>query len=538
MFGRVSPRARGVLLAGVALCLLPFTAEAAPAPAPAPAPAALAPDGDKVTITGSITAGDPLQTGRLTRDGQMHGCEAPTSMPLIENATPVRRDAHVLQNDRGTARCIVVEADLTQCQGNQTMVIAYSAYNPASPANNVIGATGFSTIGQETFGFRVPANSPYTLVVHSVDAGQDCPLYTLEATSTPLAAVVTQGNAANGFALATIVNTFRSEVGPPADRREISWEEVPEALADPESLPADYYNTVQPRGLVFTGPADLRISSDGSGSTASEFGDHDGDNPAQYQPFSFFRLMSPVGDEVTDFAFRVAGTGTAAPTSAFGAVLVNPGTAGFLLPRDAVGDPLGIYVPPANADGLGFYGLRFPTPQIYSMSLAGDFVKGVNGTVFDDFVYADPGFRLSLSVSGPGRVSAPGLACPGDCTETFGPAPVSLKAEPTGLTGVRWSGACAGTVGKTCVLTLSEAKTAAAATFVSCTTQQAKVGKLKKLVKKRKAGVRKATRRLADADRPGEVVDARADLVKAHKALRKAKKKLRKAKVALTVCLG
>jgi hypothetical protein len=537
MFGVVPRRALSPLVAALALCLLSFAAPASAAPAPAAAPAA-APDADKVTITGSITAGDAQQTGRLTRDGQMHGCEAPTAMPLIENLDPVRRDSHVLQNDRATARCIVVEADLTQCQGNQTMVIAYSAYNPANPGHNVIGATGFSTVAKESFGFQVPANSPYTLVVHSVDAGQDCPLYTLKATSTPLAAVVNQGDAANGFALASTVNTFRNEVGPASDRREISWEEVPEALADPQSLPADYFNTVQPRGLVFTGPADIRISSDGSGATASEFGDHDAGNPAKYQPFSFFRLMSPVDDEVLDFVFRVAGTGTAAPTSAFGVVLVNPGTAGYLLPRDAAGDPLGIYVPPSRASGLGFYGIRFPTPQIYSMSLTGDFVKGVDGTVFDDFVYADPGFRLGLTVSGPGRVSAPGLACPGDCTETFGPGPVSLTAAPTGLTGVRWGGACAGTVGKTCVLTPTESKTAAAATFVSCEPQQAKVNKLKKQLKKRKKAVRQATTRLGAATGSAAVADARGDLIKARKALSKTKKKLRKAKQSLAVCLG
>ena len=537
MVGRVSPRVRGALLAGVALALLPFTAEAAPAPAPAPAPLAAAPAADKITVTGSITAGDAQQTGRLTRDGQMHGCETPTAMPLIENVTPVRRDSHVLQNDRGTARCIVVEADLSQCQGNQTMVIAYSAYNPASPANNVVGASGFSTIATMTFGFRVPANSPYTLVVHSVDAGQDCPLYTLTATSTPLAAAITQGDAANGFALASIVDTFRDEVGAPTDRREISWEEVPETLADPQSLPADYFNTVQPRGLVFTGPADVRVSSDGSGTTAPEFGDLGPSNQTQYQPFSFFRLMSPVGDELMDIAFRVAGTGTAAPTSAFGAVLVNPGKAGYLLPRDAVGDPLGIYVPPARANGLGFYGIRFPSPQIYSMTLTGHLAQGVNATVFDNFVYADPGFRLGLSVTGPGRVSAPGLACPGDCTETFGPGPVSLVAAPIGVTGVRWGGACAGTVGKTCVLTLSEAQTAASATFVSCQAQQVKVTKLVKQLKKRKKAVRKATTRLGAAE-GSAVAEARGDLIKARKALNKTKKKLRKAKAALQVCLG
>jgi len=537
MTGPLVTRLRAALLLGLAGCLLPFAALSPSAEAAAPvdaAPAALA--AETTQVQGSLNLGDVQQVGRLTRDGQTHGCEAPTAMPGVENVTPVRRDTHVLQNTHDTPRCIVVEADLTGCAGNQVQVVGYSSFNPAAPGNNVIGASGFSTIASMRFGFRVAPSSSYAIGINEVDADTGCPLYKIKVTNTPLAAVVTQADAANGFGLQAAVGAFRGALG--AARQEITWEEVGEDLADPHSLPADYYNTVQPRGLVFTGPADVRVSSDGSGSTAAEFGDIDAGNPAKYQPFSFSRLMSPVDDEVAEIAFRLPGTSTPAPTSGFGAVFVNPGTAGYLLPRDAAGDPLGLYVPPERAGGLGLYGVQFATPQIYSMSLAGNWATGVVSTVFDNFLYADPGFRLGLTVTGQGRVTGPGLACPGDCAEAYGPGPVKLTAEPTGVTGIRWGGACAGTSGLTCVLTPAEAQTAVAATFVSCAKQKAKLGKLTKLVKKRKVAVRKATTRLAAVDGPADVAEARSDLTHARKALKKAKKKVRKAKRALVACLG
>src|SRR5215813_11431372 len=37
-------------------------------------------------------------------------------------------------------------------------------------------------------------------------------------------------------------------------RREINWDGVPEALSDPNSLPANFFNTTSPRGAVFSTP--------------------------------------------------------------------------------------------------------------------------------------------------------------------------------------------------------------------------------------------------------------------------------------------
>ena len=85
------------------------------------------------------------------------------------------------------------------------------------------------------------------------------------------------------------------------------------------------------------------------------------------------------------------------------------------------------------------------------------------------FVALEPAKRLriigpphnNVAVSGPGAVSSqqPGIACPGDCTESYLPGvQVTLVAVSTSefWDFESWEGACAGQ-GRTCTITMSEA---------------------------------------------------------------------------------
>jgi hypothetical protein len=97
-------------------------------------------------INGSITAGDVQQAGRRARDGRPSNCGSIGSGAL-ENNTALRRDSHNFTNPYNETVCVKVEIDFSRC-GAQTQSAAYSTFNPANPALNVIGDSGYSTINK------------------------------------------------------------------------------------------------------------------------------------------------------------------------------------------------------------------------------------------------------------------------------------------------------------------------------------------------------------------------------------------------------
>jgi hypothetical protein len=102
-------------------------------------------------------------------------------------------------------------------------------------------------------------------------------------------------------------------------RREINWDGVPDAFADPNNLPANFFNVNSPRGVVFSTPGTgFLVSANGGQSTPPLFG-----FPNDFQAFSPQRLFTAVNSNVTDVMFFVPGTTTAASVMAFGAVFVD-----------------------------------------------------------------------------------------------------------------------------------------------------------------------------------------------------------------------
>ena len=134
-----------------------------------------------VQIQGSLNAGDVQQAGRVTRDGKPSTCGMLGSGALEDNAAR-RRDTHNFTNPLNETVCVKVEVDFTGCGGNQTQSIAYSSYNPANPALNIIGDMGFSTINKGSYSFQVGPNANFSIVVNEVEAGTGCPLYKLKVT--------------------------------------------------------------------------------------------------------------------------------------------------------------------------------------------------------------------------------------------------------------------------------------------------------------------------------------------------------------------
>src|SRR3954454_13503359 len=107
-------------------------------------------------------------------------------------------------------------------------------------------------------------------------------------------------------------------------RREINWDGVPATLSDPNPLPANFFNSNSPRGVVFSTPGTgFLVSANAGGATPPLFG-----FPSDFQTFSPQKLFTAVNSNITDVNFFVPGTVAAATTTAFGVVFVDIEVAG------------------------------------------------------------------------------------------------------------------------------------------------------------------------------------------------------------------
>jgi hypothetical protein len=188
-------------------------------------------------------------------------------------------------------------------------------------------------------------------------------------------------------------------VGPQAaGRREIGWDGVPAQFNNGDNLfPPDLFKTL---GALFaTGGTGFRNDS-------SLFA---GVNPAYADQFSVFspnKIFAPVGSNVLDMTFRLAGTTTPAVVNGLGAVFTDVDTPGATAMDfyAADGRLLGHFaVPPrSDATGLSFVGVKFDSTAVARVRFTlgqGAMGAGVNdisagGTVdlvaLDDLIYGEP----------------------------------------------------------------------------------------------------------------------------------------------------
>jgi hypothetical protein len=226
---------------------------------------------------------------------------------------------------------------------------------------------------------------------------------------------------ANAAAITPSRDAFRAAVGGGAVagangdfggvRREINWDGVPDARADPNLLPANFFNSNSPRGVVFSTPGTgFLVSANAGQPTPPLFG-----FPNDFQTFSAQRLFTAVNSPITDVNFFLPGTTTPATTSAFGVIFNDVEVANLteleffdasdnlLFSRDAL---------VGGNQGLSFVGAVANAGEQISrvriISGANTIVSnGVLGNpnddivVMDDFLYATPS-SSSVPESGPG----------------------------------------------------------------------------------------------------------------------------------------
>jgi hypothetical protein len=219
---------------------------------------------------------------------------------------------------------------------------------------------------------------------------------------------------ARGTAVPETVEEFRALLGRDnggvpergfTGRREIDWDSVPDANAAPGFLSPDFFNArVDPlaRGIRLTTPGNgVMVSADADNPTSTpvRFGHVNPTYPDQFTTFSAERLFSPIGSNVADVTFFVAGSpDVPALTRGFGAVYTDVDETGSKFEFFAEDDvSLGEYFVPTNAEGLSFLGVLFDAPVVkriritYGNTALGPIDAGeVDVAVMDDFIYGEP----------------------------------------------------------------------------------------------------------------------------------------------------
>ncbi|MDG3007365.1 PEP-CTERM sorting domain-containing protein [Paludisphaera mucosa] len=200
-------------------------------------------------------------------------------------------------------------------------------------------------------------------------------------------------------------------------RREINWDGVPDAQADPDPFPGEFFAG---RGAVFTTPGTGFLVSAGAGQGAPPlFG-----FPSDFQAFSAQRLFTAVNSNVTDVHFVVPGTDAVATTSAFGVVFVDVEVGGLtrmeffdrsdnlIFARDAlIGGDQGL----SFVGGVADAGERIARVRITS-GLDTIVANGQLGNpnddvvVMDDFLYVEP---AAVAVPEPSSLAPAGLGMVG-----------------------------------------------------------------------------------------------------------------------------
>jgi hypothetical protein len=224
------------------------------------------------------------------------------------------------------------------------------------------------------------------------------------------ATIVSTASGANAASIQATVDAFRTSLGTlnpnvagsfPDGRREINWDGVPDTLSAPNNLPANFFNSNSPRGVILSTPGTGFQVSANAGIAAVEFGNIDPNYPLLFAPFSPQRLFTALGGTITDVNFFVPGSPTPASTSAFGAVFsdVDSANVSSIQFFDLSNNSLGTFFVP-NTTGnetFSFLGVQFdPGVRVGRARItSGNQILAAGNVnldlvVMDDFIFAEP----------------------------------------------------------------------------------------------------------------------------------------------------
>ncbi len=199
---------------------------------------------------------------------------------------------------------------------------------------------------------------------------------------------------------------FRALLGDPANsdppgrasgRREIRWDGVPAAVTNNNAFPADFFN---PNGLIYS------VLGSGLRASDNDFADINPTYADQFASFSPPKTFAPIGSEVSEVTFRVAGSSIPAAVTGFGVVFSDVDRVGAASIKlfTVDGKSLGQYHAPVRSDGNGhsFVGVVFEDAIVARVVITSgqaalgaeedDVSDGGNRdlVVFDDFLFGEP----------------------------------------------------------------------------------------------------------------------------------------------------
>ena len=188
----------------------------------------------------------------------------------------------------------------------------------------------------------------------------------------------------------------------PTGRREINWDGVPDAFSAPNLLPANFFNSNSPRGVVFFTPGTgFQVSANliNPTNTPVRFGNIHPVYPALFSTFSPQRLFSALDSTITENLFFIPGTTQSATVKGFGAVFtdVNVGDSTKIEYLDVNGNLLfsrNVLPGPTSRGSLSFLGVGFDTANVFLVRItSGDRILKTPSrdvVVMDDFIYGEP----------------------------------------------------------------------------------------------------------------------------------------------------
>ncbi len=233
------------------------------------------------------------------------------------------------------------------------------------------------------------------------------------------------GDTTAGSILPT-VNGFRNAVGNPnqgagggpftTGRREINWDAPAlDASADPNHMPANFFNNNSKRGALFDTPgAGFFVSRRNAGNPSDpnlRFGSINPSYNSEFTAFSAQRLFIADGSTITDVTFRVpSDPARIATVNGFGAVfsdvdLADSSWMEFYDATDNLLDKEFVSRGTAAQGSLSFLGVRFDTDRIARVRIvAGNAAASAAMTdgslldtgatadvvAMDDFIYGEP----------------------------------------------------------------------------------------------------------------------------------------------------